>query len=102
MLWPNARGEGGGWISGEAPKHNEELTDAVIEVLAEANNQAARDELNPFKEQYGEVLPSNMEKNFCRFLVRKDAITFKVNSQKLIESIVLFKDQMLIAKFIGP
>lgn len=78
------------------------MIDAVFEVLAEANYQAASDDLNLFKKQYGEVLPSNMERNFCRFLVRKDAITFTVNSQKLIERIALLKDQLLIAKFIGP
>ena len=94
--------ERGGWILGEAPKHDEEMTDAVIEVLAEANNQGARDELNPYKEQYGEILPPNMERNFCDFLVRKDAITFKVNLQKLSERIAMLKDQLLIAKFIGP
>ena len=94
--------ERGGWISGEAPKHDEEMTDAVIEVLAEASNQGTRDELNPFKEQYGEILPPNMERNFCGFLVRNDAITFKVNLQKLSERIAMLKDQLLIAKFIGP
>ena len=92
----------GKWISGDVPKHDVEMTDAVIEVLAEANNQGSGDELNPCKEQHGEDLPSNMERNFCGFLVRKDAITFKIYSQKLNERIALLKDQLPIAKFIGP
>ena len=35
-------------------------------------------------------------------LMRKDAITYKVNSQKLNEQIAVLKDQLLIAKFVVP
>ena len=36
------------------------------------------------------------------FLVRKDAITFKVDPMKVRARIALLKDQLLIAKFVGP
>ena len=78
------------------------MANAVIEVMAEASQQNSRDELNPFKAQTGEILPSNLERNLSAFLVRKDAIVFKVNSQKLKERIAILRDQLLIAKFVGP
>ena len=40
--------------------------------------------------------------NFGRFLVRKDATLFIVDSQKLLTRIALLKDHLLIAKFVGP
>ena len=43
-----------------------------------------------------------MERSFSGFLVRKDAIKFKVNSQKLLARIAMLKDQLLIGKFVGP
>ena len=43
-----------------------------------------------------------MERNFSGFLVRKDAITFKVDSEKLNARIALLKEELLIAKFLGP
>lgn len=58
-------------------------------------------ELNPFKKKIGEVFPSNMERKFNGFLVRKDAIPFKVDSKKLLARIAVLKDQLLIAKFVG-
>lgn len=58
--------------------------------------------LNPFKGQNGEILPSNMERSFSWFLVQKDAIKYKVNTKKLLARIELLKDQILIAKFVGP
>lgn len=73
--------ERGGWIAGEARRFDQEMTDVVIEVLAEVNTRTSKDHLNPFKPQAGEILPSNMERNFSGFLVRKDAISFKVNSE---------------------
>ena len=36
------------------------------------------------------------------FLVRKDAITFKVDPIKMSARIGLLKEQLLIAKFVGP
>ena len=93
--------ERGGWTSGEAQCHDVDMPDAVIEVLAEANKLTSKGELNPFKQQLGEILPSNMERNFSGFLMRKDAIPFKVNTQKLNARIALLKDQLLIAKFVG-
>lgn len=53
----------GGWISGEAPRHDIELADAVIEVIAEASQQAIAGEINPFKAREGEILPLNVERN---------------------------------------
>ena len=94
--------ERGGWVTGEGPKGDAVMTEAVIEVLAEASQQISGDHLNPFKEQAGEVLPGNMERNFSGFLVRKDAITFKVDTGMLNARIALLKEQLLIAKFLGP
>ena len=78
------------------------MLEAVIEVLVEASKQISGDQLNPFKEQAGEILPGNMERNFSGFLVRKDAITFKVDMEMLNARIALLKEQLLIAKFLGP
>ena len=78
------------------------MSEAVIEVLAEASKQIQGDQLNPFKEQVGEILPGNMERNFSGFLVRKDAITFKVNTDMLNARIALLKEHLLIAKILGP
>lgn len=94
--------ERGGWVAGEGLKWDTEMSEAVIEVLAEASKQILGDQLNPFKEQSGEILPGNLERNFSGFLVRKDAITFKVDTQKLNARIALLKEQILIAKFLGP
>ena len=77
------------------------MADAVIEVMAEAS-QTTMGDLNHFKEQYGEILPPNLERNFSGFLIRKDAIVFKVNKEKLAARIALLKDQLLIAKFVEP
>ena len=74
----------------------------MIEEMVEASKHTTGDELNPFKEQMGEILPSNLEIIFSGILVRKDAISFKVNSQKLLERIAILNDQLLIAKFVGP
>lgn len=41
----------GGWISREAPKQDVEMTDAVIEVMAEANHPTSKDGFNPFQAQ---------------------------------------------------
>ena len=74
--------ERGGWIAGEAQKHDTEMADAVIEMMAEASQPSVGD-LNPFKGHAGVVLPPNLERNFSGFLMRKDAIVFKVNPDKL-------------------
>lgn len=50
-----------GWIYGEARRHDVEMSDAVIEVMAEASKQILVGELNSFKEQIGEILLSNLE-----------------------------------------
>ena len=94
--------EKGGWIAGEDPKRDEEMAVAVIEALAQASQQIWEGQLNPFKEQVGEILPTNLERNFSGFLVRKDAITFKVDPLKVKARIALLKEQLLIAKFVGP
>lgn len=61
-----------------------EMPDVMIEVLVEASKQISGGDLNPFKEQTGEILPSNLGRNFSGFLIRKDAISFKVDSGKLL------------------
>ena len=43
-----------------------------------------------------------MERSFGGFLVRKDTITFKVDSMKVKAHIELLKELLLIAKFVGP
>ena len=93
--------ERGRWKVGEAQQQDVAMPDAVIDLMAEANNQISKGELNPFKEQIGEVLPPNLERNFSGFLMRKDAVTFKVDTQKLNARIAMLKDQLLIAKFVG-
>lgn len=92
--------ERGRWIAGRTQRHDVDMPDAMIEIMAESK-QTAEGELNPFKEQIGEILPPNLELNFSGFLVRKDAITFKVDTHKLNARIALLRDQLLIAKFIG-
>ena len=84
--------EKGVWVAGEDPKRDEEMAEAVIEVLAEANHGIYEGHLNPFREQVGEILPTNLERNFSGFLVRKDAITFKVDPIKVSTRIALLKD----------
>ena len=76
--------ERGGWISCEAQRQDVEIIDALIEVMAKANNYISREDLNSFKEQRGEILPSNLERNVSSFLIREDAI---VNTPKLLARI---------------
>ena len=94
--------EKGGWIVGEARGQDAEMAEAVIEALVEASQQISERDLNPFKEQIGEILPSNLERNFSGFLIRKDAISFKVDSGKLRARIASLKEKLLIGKFVGP
>jgi hypothetical protein len=92
-----------GWVAGEDPKRDEEMAEVVIEVLAKASNLVHEGHLNPFKQQVGEILPTKfMERNFSDFLVRKDDITFKVDPMKVSARIALLKEQLVIAKFVGP
>jgi hypothetical protein len=93
--------ERGRWKAGAGEQQDVVMSDAVIDLMAEANNQISKGELIPFKEQIGEVPPPNMERNFNGFLMRKDAVTFKVDSEKLKARIAKLKDQLLIAKFVG-
>lgn len=78
-----------------------EMANAVIDVMGEASQQCEGDVLNPFTKQTREILSSNRERSFNGFLLRKDVIKFKVNTQKLLAIIDVLKDQLLIAKFIG-
>lgn len=93
--------EKGGWIAGEARRQDIVMEDAVIEELVEASQQISRGDLNPFKEHIGEIHPVNLERSFSGFLVRKEAITFKVNTEMLMARIEVLKDQLLIGKFVG-
>ena len=94
--------EKGGWIAGEAHRQDAEMAEAVIEELAEAINQTNEGMPNPFRGQNGETLPPNTERCFSGFLVRSDAIKFRVNPEKLLARIAMLKDQLLIGKFVGP
>jgi hypothetical protein len=94
--------EKGGWIAGETHRQDEEMPDAVIEILAETNQRLEGEEPNPFKGYQGEVLPPNLDRRFSGFLVRKDALKFKVDTEKLLARIAELKDQLLICKFVGP
>lgn len=89
--------EKGGWIYGEALKHNEDMVDAIIEVMTETSQGSLKGALNPFRARIGEILLSNFEKNFSDFLVSKDAVNFKVDSH-----IALLKNEVVITKFLGP
>ena len=94
--------EKGGWIAGEVRRADVEMEDAVIEGMAEVSQQSREGDFNTFKGQNGEILPSNLERSYSGFLVRKDAIKFRVNSEKLLAQIAMLKDQLLIGKFVGP
>ena len=72
--------ERGGWIVGEGTRQDIKMEDAMIEGLVEASHQILEGDLNPFKGHSGEILPSNMERSFSGFLVKKDTIQFKVNT----------------------
>lgn len=93
--------EKGGWIEG-GTRQDEEMTEVVIGYVAETSHDAEKGSFNPFRAQKGEILPSNVERNFNGFFVRKEAITFKVDTKKLLSRIVELKEQLVIAKFVGP
>lgn len=82
-------------------KHDVEMVDTVIKVMEEASQRTFKDGLTTFRAQSGEVLPSNLERNVSDFLVRKDDVSFKVDSH-LFACIALLQDQLVIAKFVGP
>lgn len=67
-----------------------------------SGREGKKAKINPFKAQYGEFLPKNVERNFSEFLVRTYALTFEVDGKKLKACIVILRDQVAIAKFIGP
>lgn len=93
--------EKGGWISWEAPKQDVEMADAVIEVMTEANQRTSKDVLNLFRAQSGEILPSNLEKSISGFLVKKDAVMFKVDPQNLLAHTTMMENQLVIEKIVG-
>lgn len=75
--------------------------EVVIESMVEGSRQVEEGRLNPFKEQLGETLPKDVERNYNNFFIRKNAILFKVDSEKLVNRIALLKDHILIARFMG-
>ena len=92
--------EKGGWIAGEGNRHDEIMADAMIEVMAEERSQISdKDPKIPFRGQSGEVLTAHLERSFSGFLVRRDAIKFQVNSEKLLACITMLKDQLLITLY---
>lgn len=58
----------------------------------EASQQIAGGDYNPIKGYHVEILPCNLERSFSGFLVRKDAIKFKVNSEILLARIERLRD----------
>lgn len=78
------------------------MTKAVIEVMVEERNRISDGEPNPFRGHNREILWAHLESGFSGFLIRRDAIKFKVNTDMLFARIALFKDQLLIGKFVGP
>lgn len=54
--------EGGGQISGEAMQHDTKMLDAVIEMLVQFNQQVVEESLNPYRDQNGEIPPTNVER----------------------------------------
>lgn len=78
------------------------MVEAVIEIMAEASQYTSKDGSNPFCAQIGEILPSNFERNVSGFLIRKYAMLFEVDSQKLLARITMLQNQLVIAKFVGP
>lgn len=78
-----------------------EMENAVLEGLAEASQQLGGGDLNSFKGYNGEILPSNLERSFSGFLVKKDAIKFEVNTNFFFARIECLKNQILIGKFVG-
>ena len=79
-----------------------EMAEALIEGMVQQSQLISKGDLNPFKGQSGEILPLNLERSFSGFMVRKNPIKFKVNSEMLLARIALLKEQQLIAKFVGP
>ena len=61
----------GGWISREAQQKDVEIEDFVLEGLAETTQQISSGDLNPFKGQCGEILPSNLERSCSGFFSAK-------------------------------
>ena len=51
--------EKGGWVAGKDPKRDEEMAEAVIEVLTQASDHVHEGHFNPFREQVGEILPNH-------------------------------------------
>lgn len=78
-----------------------EMIMAVMENMAQIYKETTKDAFNSFKEQPGEIFPMNIKMNYIGFLVKKNAILFKVYSEKLVACIMLMKEQMFIAKFMG-
>ena len=89
-------------VGGEGQQHDEVMADTMIEVMVEERSQISGKDPNPFWGQNGEVLHAHLERSFSGFLVRRDAIKFKVNSEKLLARITMLKDLLLIGKFVAP
>lgn len=77
-------------------RHNIEMADAVIGMLADASQQVDDELLNPFRAQNGEIRPTDVERNFSGFLVRKDVIPFEVDSLKLLSRNAMLKHDSTI------
>lgn len=55
-----------------------ETEDAVIEVMAKTSQGTSGNGPNPFRAQFGEILPIDVQRNFIGFLVEKDTVPFKL------------------------
>lgn len=81
-----------GWIAGETCMQDSEIMEVVLENMAQVSEKTADEAPNPFKEQLGEILLADVERNYSGFLVREKAISFKVNSEKLVACIAILKE----------
>lgn len=80
---------------------NMDMTYAVIEGKEGIDKMLRTSKLYPFRCQFGEMLPSNVEMNLSGVLVSKDVILYKVDIGQFLVCTELLKDQLLIAKFIN-
>lgn len=79
-----------GWIVGKMSMPYEKMLEVVREGMAQGSKQASNGRLNPFQEQLVEILPQ--DRNYSRFVIRKNAILYKVDKEKLVNRIALLKD----------
>lgn len=80
--------ENGGWISWEAPKHNMEMANVIIEVMAKCITE---DAFHVFRARIGDILPPNVKRNFTKFLIKNWQSHSKIDSQVLLTCISILE-----------